>query len=193
MQFRKGLRVYSADPHEIGRITRVVLNPDSKQVTHIVVRRGGLFSEDRVIPIEWFDAASTDQMRLREKAITLESLAKFQTAQPMLVGGDGSVAPANAGAALDGGCESPPDDSVALREGARVTSKDDEFLGHIDAVIIDRHTDCATHFVIEQGLLWKMRKRVPTFWCGIVAEDEVQLTLVEQEYESLPEYALSDM
>lgn len=55
MQFKQGTHVYTIDGKDVGAIDRVVLDPKTDEVTHVVVRRGWLFSEDKVVPISSAD------------------------------------------------------------------------------------------------------------------------------------------
>ena len=44
VQFQKNATVVAANGQEVGSIERVVLSPESKMVTHIVVRKGSLLN-----------------------------------------------------------------------------------------------------------------------------------------------------
>ena len=45
MQFKQGATVSTYDGKNVGHVDRVVLNPKTKEVTHIVVRKGLLVSD----------------------------------------------------------------------------------------------------------------------------------------------------
>ncbi len=55
----------------------MVLDPQTKDVTHIVVRKGFLLKEDRVIPIDRVKAATAERVVLREDTDPLESYPVF--------------------------------------------------------------------------------------------------------------------
>jgi uncharacterized protein YrrD len=78
MQFKDGADVYSASSDESGDINRVVLDPKTKEVTHIVVRKGLLFKQDKVVPIDLIAFTTEDQIVLREDAGDLERLPDFE-------------------------------------------------------------------------------------------------------------------
>ncbi len=78
MQFRENTPVYTADGQEVGAIDRVVIDPESQAVTHVVIRQGWLFTEDKVAPIALVDQASAAQVRLRADAGTLDDLPPFE-------------------------------------------------------------------------------------------------------------------
>ncbi len=58
MQFRQNSTVKSASGETVGRVSHFVIDPRSNEITHLVVEKGFLFMEDRVIPIQ--SVASTD-------------------------------------------------------------------------------------------------------------------------------------
>ena len=78
MQFKEGAKVFTADGERVGTIDRVVLEPDTMEVTHLVVRKGFLFTEDKVVPMSLVGPAMEDQVTLREDAGDLERLPDFQ-------------------------------------------------------------------------------------------------------------------
>jgi len=78
MQFRENTPVYTADGQEVGAIDRVVINPETTEVSHIVVRQGWLFTEDKVVPTEWVDQATADQVRLRADVDNLDESPAFE-------------------------------------------------------------------------------------------------------------------
>ena len=69
MQFKRGANVYTADGDRVGDVERVVLDPRSKEVTHIVVDKGFLFDDDRVVPLNLIAGVEDDaDVHLREDA-----------------------------------------------------------------------------------------------------------------------------
>jgi uncharacterized protein YrrD len=78
MQLAKGAKVFTADGERVGTIDRVVLEPESKEVTHLVVEKGFLFTEDKVVPMSLVGPATEDRVNLREGAGDLEKLPDFQ-------------------------------------------------------------------------------------------------------------------
>ena len=68
MQLKRDTPVQTATGQSVGHIDRVVLDPASKEVTHIVVRKGLFFTQDKVVPIGLVAAATEAQVTLREDA-----------------------------------------------------------------------------------------------------------------------------
>ena len=78
MQFKKGTHVYTSDHQDIGAVDRVVLDPRSDEVSGLVVRKGILFTEDKVIPIGLVDIASESSINLNKSAGALQKLPDFE-------------------------------------------------------------------------------------------------------------------
>jgi uncharacterized protein YrrD len=216
MEFKANADVLTASGEKIGEVERVVIDPQSKKVTHVVVRKGFLFSEDKVVPVNMIAAATGSDVALRKSAGDLEMLPEYvdkhyvivderelgrqQTTDfpssaywyPPFAGGAAS-APSRPTAA-----EKPalveqeeyniPKGTVALQEGAEVIARDDEHVGDVEQVLTDPQADRVTHFVIADGLLLKERKLVPYRWVERVFSDQVHLAVGSSCLEQLPEY-----
>ncbi len=78
MQIKDGASVYTADGKDVGKIDRVVLDPHTNEITHVVVRKGWLFTEDKVVPMGLIDSANEDQVRLRSDVEDLDDLPVFE-------------------------------------------------------------------------------------------------------------------
>lgn len=130
MQLKKGADVFSSAGEKIGSIDRVVIDPETKEASHLVVEKGVLFTTNKVIS----------------------------------------------------------DETVALKEGAKVISKDGEHIGNVEEVIIETAEDVATHIVVSKGFFLKDRKLVPSIWISDVDEDQVILSVWSDLFDQLPEY-----
>ena len=64
MQFRQNSTVKSAKGETVGRVSHFVIDPNTNEITHLVVEKGFLFMEDRVIPIQSVASADGDEIRL---------------------------------------------------------------------------------------------------------------------------------
>ena len=66
MQLQQGATVRTADGKDVGHLDRVVMDPKSKEVTHVIVRKGMLFTEDKVVPLSLIASSTKDEVRLRD-------------------------------------------------------------------------------------------------------------------------------
>jgi uncharacterized protein YrrD len=221
MRFNDGANVFTSGGDKVGSLDRVVIDPQSREVTHVVVRKGFLFTEDKVVPVSLIGAATKDRVTLREDAGDLEALPDFEETHyiPLDDAEAGATFPAGharplywypsagltwwsptgyPGYAGNLGYPKPeyvartersiPEGLVALEEGAKVISSDNNHVGDIEAVLTDPKEDRATHLLITQGLLLKERKLVPTAWISKVREKKVHLGVGSKFVEQLPDY-----
>jgi uncharacterized protein YrrD len=215
MRFKEGAEVYTSTGNKVGNIDRVVMNPVTDEVTHLVVRKGFLFPDDRVISTDLIDSATEDRVALQDVE-DIEELPAFeqihyiradQVQSNTTLPPTGYVPPyywyPNPGMTWWGSMRYPvypappyvtrierniPGGTVPLREGAKVITSDDEVVGDIESIFVDPTQDRATHIEISQGLFFKERKVVPTSWITNVLEDEVHMGVSSGLIESLPEY-----
>ena len=78
MRFEQGADVYTAQGDQVGEIDRVVIDPKTNEVTHVVVKKGFLFTVDKVVPISLIGPTIEDRVTLRENAGELEALPDFE-------------------------------------------------------------------------------------------------------------------
>lgn len=216
MRLKKGDDVYSAQGEKLGTVERVVLDPVSREVTHLVVAKGFLFKTNKVIAMDMVDPAIDDKVTLRNSKQGLDDFQDFeethyvdldQTENPT---GDELPAsywypPINLAWWRAGGTDNPitypampayvarteqniPEGTVALEEGAKVMSSDDKHIGNIEQVVIDPQDKRVTHFVVSEGTLFKDRKLIPVVWISRIAENEVFLSSTADVLGRLPAY-----
>jgi uncharacterized protein YrrD len=217
MQFKQGANVSTYDGKNVGSVDRVVLNPKTKEVTDIVVRKGILFNEDKIIPLDLVASATEDKVTLRRDAADLDKLPPFEEVHYIpLDKSEATTADYPAGWAMPfywyqplvGSMSYPeyapayvnqqpyrtqtqqniPEDTIALKEGARVISEDDQYVGNVKRVFTKSDTDRASHFLISEGVIFKDHKLVPTSWIHDIQEDEVHLNVNAATLKNLPEF-----
>lgn len=214
MELKKGADVFSSVGEKVGYLDRVVINPDTKEVTHLVVQTGLVFSTNKVIPIEWVSMKVGDRIALKKNAQELEDLPEYDP--DSYINLDKSAYPEEE-RKLDASYWNPPlyypwwlsaggtpgrypkpkfvkaqdvipDETVALKEGAKVISKDGEHIGNVEDVIVETDEYRATHLVIGTGFFLTEQKLVPTLWISDVDEDKIHLSVESQIFDRLPEY-----
>ena len=92
MQLQKNEAVYTADGQQIGVIDRVVLDPSTNEISHLVIRQGWLFTEDKVVPIELVDLTDGDRIGLRRDVKNLDQLPPFEEVSYIPYTGDAASA-----------------------------------------------------------------------------------------------------
>jgi uncharacterized protein YrrD len=78
MQFKEGTDVTTFDGEKVGTVRRVVLDPRTKDVTHIVAQKGVLFTEDKLVPIDLIHSATPNAVTLRQGIQDLDTLRDFE-------------------------------------------------------------------------------------------------------------------
>lgn len=78
MRFRKDANVETADGSTVGKVERVVLDPGNQEVTHLVVSKGFLFKEDKVLPIRLVDSADESGVMLSREVDNLEAFPPYE-------------------------------------------------------------------------------------------------------------------
>ena len=201
MQFKEGTPVYTADGDKVGDIERFVLDPRAKQITGLVVRKGFLFTEDKVVPIDSVASTSEDRVVLHSHAGDADSFPIFEEMHYLtpdeielrdgyrqrFVGPVYHFPPIGIapwyGVGVDTAPTVPiterniPEESVPLRTGAKVISRDGEHVGDIEEIYTGAGSGEITHFAITQGLLFKDRKVLPASWVSLAEEDRVHLAV----------------
>jgi uncharacterized protein YrrD len=78
MQFRENADVISADDEKVGEVSRVILDPKEREITHMVVQQGFLFTTDKVVPAHLIKEATEEQVTLSAEAAELDELPDFE-------------------------------------------------------------------------------------------------------------------
>ncbi|MFZ6028647.1 MAG: PRC-barrel domain-containing protein [Chloroflexota bacterium] len=214
MEFKEGADIYTMDGDKVGEVSRVVIEPDTKEITHVIVQKGFLFTEDKVVPIDAIQRASEDRVVLRQDVEDLDQFQDFEETYYMYADAEREPFPAMrrpvpalywyppvgvwgmpGGPAYYGSRvyssvkeENIPEGTVALEEGARVISSDGEHVGDIERVYTEPSADRATHVLISKGLIMKERKIIPTQWMTNIMEGEIHLSVDSELVGNLPEY-----
>jgi uncharacterized protein YrrD len=218
MEFKQDADVYTAEGEEVGEVERVVLDPRTKKVTHIVVEKGILFTEDKVVPVSLVASATEERVELRQNAGDLEALPDFQERHFVNLSDKDLVRaevppnypppmywyPPLYGAPYAAPMGYPtyphepyvveveqniPEGEIALQEGAEVIGVEGDHVGDVDEVLTSPEANRVTHFVIKEGLLFKDKKLVPVEWVNRIDQDRIYLVVGSQTLENLPEYS----
>jgi uncharacterized protein YrrD len=216
MQFKENAEVVTSDGQKVGKIDRVVFDPNSNEMTHLVVQKGFLFTKDKVVPLDCVESATEDRVVLKDGQLDLDDFPNFEethyvpvedaeTPEDRETGGIRGIAwyyPVPGGAwwrlrslAYPAIPKPPyvrktevniPEGTVALEEGTKVVSSEGEHVGNIERVYVDEEEHRVTHLSISKGLISKSRKLIPSMWVKSAGEDEVRLSVGERFIEKLP-------
>lgn len=215
MEIRAGVPVKTARDEVLGRVDRVVIEPWTLEITHIVVQKGFLFTNDKLVPFSWIASANEDEVTLKRDVTGIDDLPDFEeTLYRPLNGTDTEVDPVRSaymarpyfwyppvgGAPLgfpgDYGIpparveveKNIPEGTVALKEGADVYDKDEQKVGKVERIIADPDARQTTHFVLSSGVLFQDHKLIPIHWVRAMEEDSVHLEVGSRFLNRLPPF-----
>ena len=181
MQFNQGASLVTLDGKGAGHIDRVVIDPTTKEITHLVIQRGLLQRQEKVVQIISVTSGSNGQLTVHVRSEDLEFLPAYEEEQYILVD-QGQVAkrprwslytrliPA---ASLD--CQLWPPlcrgnsgeysrEYRSVEGRGRVIACDEKEVGHVEQVLMSTPTDQVTHFVIAKGFLVRENRLIPIGW-----------------------------
>lgn len=199
----EGSPVATASRERVGKVDRIVMNPITMGVSHVVVRKGFFFPEDKVIPVGMV-ATADDEMIVLTSNVDTDELEPFeeehcieadsradsedQTAgmiPPMLFyGAYGLPTPLLPSMLHTVTIRNIPDRAIALTGDVPVVTKDGEEVGRFDEIIVTK-TGVATHMVITTG---GPRRAVPMWWIDSVSDDQITLGVLKQMVNAVPAY-----
>ena len=210
MRLELGKPIHCSD-REVGELADLVIDPTTRQVTHLVVRMHAHEGPARLVPVDLVENGGKDEgVSLKCPAAemdTLETVDRFAYVRTgdfpvederwdvgvaeLLVApyyeatGLGEYPGAydpNSGVAYD----RIPKGDVEVRRSSEVITKDGQLAGHVDGFVVDGEQHI-THFVLERGHLWGKREvTIPIGAVERIDTDAVRLSLAKDEVGALP-------
>ena len=212
MRLVYGTDIFNAEGDKVGELEHVVINPETKQVTHLVVRKGYLLSQDKVVPISLVMYANEEKIKLYDfegnfddldnyielhyvKSKPEDSVEAYEENLPLLyypptgVRGMGFVPIVrNPDGMEKKAVKNTPPSTKSIKEGSRVFGMEGEHVGDVEEVIIEPTSDRITHFVISKGIVFKDEKLIPATWVHGFDDDRLKLVVDSNIVKELPEY-----
>lgn len=214
MIFRENANVINSDGKKIGNVDRVVLDPRSKEVTHIVAKKGLFFTSEKIIHLDHVQETEEKQITLKEEAPAPSEFLDFVETHyfpldlVLKKGDPGRVRPVMQRIRQRGlpsleSLPSPaymplsfkpvttrniPADKVPVKEGAEVISKDGRLVGEVDGLYTSNKDKHVSFILISRGVLSKKKKLISVDWVADVGESKIHLDVDNDIIESLPEH-----
>jgi sporulation protein YlmC with PRC-barrel domain len=182
-----------------GEVTRVVVDPIARAVTHLVVEPKHRQGLGRLVPLNLVGDVSSGGVRLTCTIEEFETLDHAEETQ--FLPGSGGHVDYTAGQALSqpyyglSGVigdvpqtvtyDTLPLGEVAVRRGEQVHATDGK-IGSVQGLVIDPRNHHVTHVLLQEGHLWG-RKEV-AIPIGVVsnADDGIILDITKKQVEDLP-------
>jgi sporulation protein YlmC with PRC-barrel domain len=212
MRLQSHARILSSDGEPVGHLERVVIDPRTDEVTHLVIEKGLLFTEERVVPVEEMSASVGERVELKLSAAELADAPRFVERDFLQLGGEKveelelEVAPFYylhpPGDTVIAGSfprfpEQPmvekksrniPQGSIALEAVEKVYDAMGELIGDVEQVLVDSEDESVNHLIISRGMLLKERKVIPLAWVREVQESRIGLGVSGQILDQMPGY-----
>jgi sporulation protein YlmC with PRC-barrel domain len=191
-----------------GEVSRVVVDPVARTLTHLVVEPMGREGLGRLVPLDLVDATA-DEVRL---SCTIAEFEKLDSAEEtQFVPGSGGYAAygreqvvswpyyglAGTGGAEDIGADlaftSPtvtydavPLGEVAVHRGDPVHAADGS-IGRVQGLVIDPRNHHVTHVLLQEGHLWGRKEvAIPIKAVTEVSDEGIKLSIAKRDVEDLP-------
>ena len=177
-----------------GRSTRVVLKPETEEVTHLVVREKEPPHQEILVPVTAVTATTPDSINLRYTKHKITKLQPFtetdyvQVDIPHPAGGVYYMAPYAYPEVetLPVKHEAIPAGELAVRRGASIEATDGH-VGRVDEFLVDPENDHITHIVLREGHLWGQKDvTIPISDIERIEENTVYLKIDKRIIEALP-------
>jgi sporulation protein YlmC with PRC-barrel domain len=196
LELHEGTRIESADGEHLGDIDRLVIDPSGRRVSHVVVRNGVFFPDDRVIPVDVIEQSDASVTRLRT-SVSADELPVFEEAHyvpldeatvrelghtggralawayPLTPSPGFPTYPVYPGTARIEVERNVPADSAVIEPGSHVLTVDGEDVGKIREVTTDER-GTLTHVTVDPGW-FRSETVIPAHWIRQVDEDAVQI------------------
>lgn len=209
IQLQKDADVLNEKGEEIGLLERVVLDPETKVVTDLIVRTGSLLGrKEKVVSIDMVLETRDHLIVLRDDKDRLEHLPPFEEKRLVFDFDDPEhpksptqFPPLMYGYPTSGPVDPPKHDekfitwtvrnipagTVAMKEGARVIAMGGKQVGIVESVLADSQADRITHLCISSRHGSKETKLIPIQWVKTLGEDEVRLRVKKDSIEAADE------
>jgi sporulation protein YlmC with PRC-barrel domain len=173
-----------------GKVSRVIIDPATETVTHLVIEPKHRMGLGRLVPLDLVDTTAGD-IRLR---CTVEEFGQLEPAQEAELLDDvtGSLGPGAMNAAMGVSAPVPimvqdvvPLGEAGVNRGEPVHALDGE-IGRVHGFLVDPDDHRVTHVLLGEGHLWG-RKEVSIPVSAVTGvENGIWLNLTRKQVEDLP-------
>jgi sporulation protein YlmC with PRC-barrel domain len=194
-----------------GQVSRLVIDPAARSVTHLVVEPKHRRDQGRIVPVHLVDT-TTGQIRLR---CTLAEFDRLDPAEETdlvegadygggygeaeAVQGYGGTGSMGVGASVTGmgigmglGHGTPtvvhqvvPPGEADLQRGESVHALDGE-IGRVEGFLVDPNDNHVTHVLLQEGHLWGRKKVSIPIGAVTTVDSGIRLNITKKQVEDLP-------
>jgi sporulation protein YlmC with PRC-barrel domain len=188
-----------------GEVSRVVVDPVARSLTHLVVEPKGRQGLGRLVPLDLVDA-TRGEIRLRCTLAEFENLDSAEETQ-FVPGTRGYAAygpeqvlswpysSLGGGAGVEGDMvtgfsetvtyDTVPAGEVTVRRGERVHATDGD-IGQVEGLVIDPRNHHVTHVLLQEGHLWGRKEVAIPISAVTGIDDGIRLNITKHQVQDLP-------
>lgn len=204
LEITEHTKVFTAHGEYVGRVGRIVIDPITRMVSHIVVHKGIFLPEDKVIPVTGIATATEERINLDRGNHPDEFLAFIEqhyvkideeeedddvrTRAPFIWYGPYGMSSAMYASSMRVVTErNIPERAIALQPNVSVCTLGRVEIGEFDEVIT---TDAglATHIVVTMSDPSLDRKAIPMHWVDEIGENEIHLGVTRWMIDAIEVY-----
>lgn len=202
-----------------GELTRVVVDPVARSLTHLVVEPKHGRGQDRLVPVDLVDSAG-EEIRIRCSTAELGELESAEETQflpgasgkwdyrqdqmmswpyyGLGMGGMGGMGTGGMTAGMGMGMgavahtitrDRVPAGDIEVRRGEHVHASDGD-IGRVQGLVVDPADHHVSHVLLEEGHLWGKKEVAIPIGAVTGVEDGVRLSLTKDEVGALPSVEL---
>jgi sporulation protein YlmC with PRC-barrel domain len=191
-----------------GEVRRLIIDPATDAVTHLVVQPGHQHKAARLVPVDLVEAAAGDvrlrctraefdQLEHAEEAELAEGLGNSGLLGDALVydAGGEAYSPVGFGGLVDVGPapvtrravlrDVVPRGETQLRPGDSVHAVDGH-IGRVHGFLVDPDDHRVSHVLLEEGHLWGRKEVAIPLSAVTGVDDGIRLNITKQQVEGLP-------
>jgi sporulation protein YlmC with PRC-barrel domain len=194
-----------------GAVSRVVVNPVTREVTHLVIESDGP-GTGRLVPLSLIGSsgdqvtmtctrAEFDHLGMAEETEFLPGVADPYEAGEVLAWPYYGLGPTGMAGVIDPGAaaltepivyDKLPAGEVGVRRGERVHATDGA-IGLVQGLVIDPADHHVTHVLLQEGHLWGRKEVAIPITAVTGVEDGIQLSISKQDVHDLPPVELGKL
>jgi uncharacterized protein YrrD len=201
LNFHMGVQVQCTNG-QCGKLAGVVMNPESRCITDLIVEKGFLLKHDRILPLSVMEGATEENVYLSLNSNELDQYPEYRVIEyeEPVTGLEQQSTPVVTPYGMQQGALDPvvPMVKKKIREGIgpgqkviergmHVNSTSGTF-GKVDHMLMNPESKEVTHLVVRRGMIFSDHVVIPISIVEEVREDSIFVTGADEELEQLPRY-----
>ncbi|NJL95112.1 MAG: PRC-barrel domain containing protein [Anaerolineae bacterium] len=211
MQFEGGATVRAQGGQTVGQVASLVIDPSTQKVTHLVVKTGLFFPQDRVIPLYAVEGSEKETVWLRSSEEELEGFPPFEAEHYVSLGqedlppqwGNWAARPLLYYPPLDARPtqfdpvvgyppqkethRNVPPERVAINEKTRVITAEGDPAGTVERTFTNAEGHI-THVLVSKGFIFPTYRLIPSAWIDWISAAEIRLLVPTELVQRLEAY-----